>query len=489
MNLNQFNEKLDREFDQHPDKAFVIKSLLLIFVIIGTRNCVDGETFLLGVTLCFLNYLAYQCATSGKGFFRTFWDNVSFFDMPRTSSKDPMSGAVWATWTIIIVNSVIFFCFQTEENSKFIDDNLICLPCIPTLINYPLSFLSSMYLHSSFSHLFGNMTFLWAVGTHVERRIGWKKFLTVYHVTGLLGNALSVIVYAGILSEEDVHGLGASGAIAGIMGVYIVRCYFKKMILPLPLFGFLPINLNIQMNSFAVIGFFFALNLRGGLGQLLGSATTTDYWAHLGGIAGGLWIAYRMKLADKAIEERHRERGSSLIDGKTIVSRAYDDVGGFANAEKSLLISLEKDSQNTDTLVALARLHSHLKPSEVGSDYYLKALRILLAGNLPELTSVFREYFFTYRTTIEAESQYKIASLLYREGDYDLASRTLEILVEHPDTPELLRERSMLLAAKLLDKLALHEAAQICYERFVGSYPASAHHSSALQRLEFLRGS
>ncbi len=130
MNLNQFNEKLNREFDQHPDKAFVIKSLLLIFVIIGTRMCVDGETFLWGVSLCFLNYLGYQCATSGKGFFRTLWDNVSIFDVPRTASKDPMSGIAWATWTIVIVNCVIFFCFQTEDNSKFIDDNLICLPCI-----------------------------------------------------------------------------------------------------------------------------------------------------------------------------------------------------------------------------------------------------------------------------------------------------------------------------------------------------------------------
>jgi tetratricopeptide (TPR) repeat protein len=323
------------------------------------------------------------------------------------------------------------------------------------------------------------MTFLWAFGTIVERRIGWKYFLAAYHLTGLLGNALSVIVFAGILSQE-AHGCGASGAIAGIMGIYIVRCYFKKMIVPLPIFGFLPININIQMNAFVVIGLFFALNLQGGYNQLLGSTENIDYWAHLGGIIGGLWIAYRMKLSNEAIEERHRELGSSLIDGKAIVSKAFDEVGGFANAEKSLLIALEKSPHNTDTIVALARLRSFLKPSEAGCNYYLQALQLLLSGKSPEVTSIFREFFSKYRKTIEAESQYQIASLLYREGDYDLASRTMEMLVDHPDTPEPFREKAMLLAAKLLDKLTLHEAALVYYKRFIENYPASEHCASVL---------
>jgi hypothetical protein len=99
----------------------------------------------------------------------------------------------------------------------------------------------------------------------------------------------------------------------------------------------------------------------------------------------------------------------------------------------------------------------------------------LIAGNSQETTSVFKEFFRTYHATIEAESQYKIAALLHREGEYDLASRTLEMLAEHPDTLEPLREKSMFLAAKLLDKLALHEAAQGYYERFTKCYPLSIH--------------
>ena len=398
-----------------------------------------------------------------------------------------MAGTAWVTWSIIILNILIFFTLETKEHIKFVVDNLICLPYAPTLINYPVSFLTSMYLHADIYHLFGNMAFLWAFGTIVERRIGWKRFLAAYHITGLLGSALSVIVYAGILSE-DAHGLGASGAIAGIMGIYMVRCYFKKMTVPLPIFGFLPININIQMNAFVVIGLFFALNLQGGYSQLLGSTENIGYWAHLGGIIGGLWIAFRMKLSNAAIEERHRELGSSVIDGKAIVSKAFDEVGGFANAEKSLLIALEKNPHNTDTIVALARLHSYLKPSEAGCNYYLQALQLLLSGKSPEITSIFREFFSKYRKTIDAESQYRIASLLYREGDYDLASRTMEMLVDHPDTPEPIREKSLLLAARLLDKLALHEAALVYYKRFMENYPASEHCATVVERLEALQG-
>jgi len=482
MDLNHFHEKLERQFDEHPDRMFVIKSLFLIFLIIFGKICL-GSWLIPVLSVIFINYLAWQTVISGEGILKSIWDNISFLSVPRTNTRDRMTGTTWVTWSIIILNILIFFSLETGENRAFIENNLICLPYAPNMINYPLSFLTSMYLHANFSHLFGNMTFLWAFGTIVERRIGWKRFLTAYHITGLLGGALYVIVSAGILSE-DAHILGASGAIAGIMGIYIVRCYFKKMIVPLPLFGFLPININIQINAFVVIGLFFARDLHGGFSQLLGSSENIGYWAHLGGMAGGLWIAYRMKLSNEAIEERHRERGSSLIDGKAIVSKAFDEVGGFANAEKSLLIALEKSPHNTDTIVALARLHSFLKPSETGCNYYLQALQLLLSGKSAEITSIFREFFSKYRKTIEAGSQYRVASLLYREGDYDLASRTMEMLVDLPDTPEPIREKSMLLAAKLLDKLSLHEAALVYYKRFIESYPASAHCATVLVRLE-----
>lgn len=486
MSFIKLNDTFEKHLSEHPERAFIIKSLALIFLIITVKTVV-GYAFLPLASFAYLNYLAYLWVTTNKGVWGVVKDNISFIDAPQTATQERSIGTAWATWTLIFINCFFFFFVQTDDNEAFIRNNIICTPAEPNLFNYPLSFLTSMYLHGGFTHLFGNMCFLWATGTVVERRIGWKRFLTAYHIAGLAGAALAVIVYSGILSEE-LHLLGASGAISGVMGVFIVRCYFKKMILPLPLFGFLPVNINIRLNAFAVIGMFFILDLRGGLRQLHGSTASTGYWAHLGGMAAGLWMAHRMQLTNSAIEERHREIGSNILDGKIIVTKAFDEAGGFGGAEKSLLIALDKDPDNPDTHVALARLHSHHLLREKGRWHYRQALRLLLWSNSTEITAVFREFFYKYRETLEAGPQYRIASLLYREGDHDLASRTLEMLVEHPDTPEPLREKCWFLAAKLLEKMELHEAAHGYYERFAERYPASQHVDYAQARLETLRG-
>lgn len=485
MNLEQITEKLDQEIEQHPEKVFIIKSLVMILLIIGVKTLL-GSFFILLISLLCLIYLFYQLSHSDKGFWGVICENISLITAPTTTAKERTEVTPWVTWTLIVINSFIFLFMQTSDTEPFIRDNLMCLPATPNLINYPLSFLTSMYLHVSFSHLFGNMCFLWATGTVVERRIGWKQFLAAYHIAGLAGAALAVIVYVGILSK-DLQMLGASGAIAGVMGVFIVRCYFKKMIMPIPLLGVLPINFNIKMNALVLIGMFFAFEMKGGLSQLNGAIVQTGYWCHLGGMMAGIWMAYRMKLAGMAIEERHRELGSNLLDGKIIVSSVFNEAGGFAGAEKSLLKALSIDPDNSNTLLELARLRSFVIAREDGHHYYLKALKLLLARNAPGITAVFIEYFGKYGKTLAADSQLRIASLLYREGNLDLACRTLEMLVEHPETSEPLREKSCFIAAKLLEKMSLTEAAELYFSRFIKQFPASQQVGDAQIRLEILR--
>jgi len=469
MNINQLNDKLERVIELHPERAFIFKSLVMIFLNIGAKDLL-GPFFVAILSGVSLLYVFYLCLHSGKGFWRIIGENIFFISAPTTTAKERGDVTPWVTWSLICVNCFIYLFTQNADTEQFIKNNLMTLPATPNLINYPLSFLTSMYLHGSFSHLFGNMCFPWATGTIVERRIGWKRFLAAYHLTGLAGAALAVIVYVGLVLDNS-QMIGVSGAISGVMGVFIVRCYLKKMIMPIPLFGVLPINFNIKMNAFIVIGMFFALDMKGGLSQLNGGMIRTGYWDHLGGMAVGIWMAYRMNLAGMAIEERHRELGSNLLDGRTIISSAFDEAGGFAGAEKSLLKALSIDPDNPDTLLELARLKSWIKPCEDGRNYYHRALRLYLARNAPEITAVFTEFFKKYGVPIDAESQYRIAALLYREGDIDLACRTLEMLVEHPETPESLREKLCFMTAKLLEKMSHNEAAGNCFERFVMQFP------------------
>lgn len=457
----------------------------MIALIVGTKVLL-GSYFLPLISFYCLTYLYILCKTSHKSFWTIIRENLSLIGAPSSITQERIKVTPWVTWTLIVINSFVFLFLQTDDTALYIRNNLMCLPATPNLINYPLSFLTSMYLHADFSHLFGNMCFLWATGTIVERRIGWQRFLVAYHITGLAGAALAVIVYAGIQSK-DLHMLGASGAISGVMGVYLVRCYFKKMILPIPLLGFLPVSFNLQLNAFVVIGLFFVLDIKGGLAQLNGVTLQTGHWDHLGGMVTGIFMAYRMKLTNVAIEERHRELGSNLIDGKRIVSSAFDAAGGFAGAEKSLLRALSIDPDNTDTLVELARLKSYNKAGEEGREYYVRSLRLLLKRSAHETTTVFKEFFSKYRETIEPDSQFQIAGLLYREDNLDLACRTLEMLVDHSDTPEPLREKACFMVARLLEKMSLNEAAENYYIRFVQQFPASPQVLDAMARLEILR--
>jgi membrane associated rhomboid family serine protease len=487
MNFDQLHEKLDKELNQHPEKTFIIKSLLMISVLIFTKIFLGGF-FLPVISFYYIVYLVYLWIYADKGVWRIIQDNISIISSPQVATRERMTGVAWGTWAIIAINCFMYFGVQTPENEVFLNWYLKFPPKIDYTFGEPISLLVSSYLHADFSHLFGNMCFLWAFGSIVERRIGWKRFIAAYHITGLAGSLFAYTIYNGVLSNTS-QSIGASGAITGIMGVFMVRCYFKKMNLPLPAFGILPFNFNLQMNAFIVIGLYTVLDLRGGIKQILGFSSNTAYWDHFGSMLAGLLVAYWMKLSDRAIEERHREIGADVFNGKYIVPSKYLDVGGFAGAEKSLLIALEKDPNNTETLVSLARIHSSLQPEAEGRDYYLKALHLLLERDSPETTAVFKEFFSKYRETLKAEVQYRITKLLYNEGSFDLAARTLEQLIEHPDTPEPLREKALFITAKLLEKMSLNEAAIRYYKQLADSYPTSVHKVDALLRLGELRGS
>jgi membrane associated rhomboid family serine protease len=157
------------------------------------------------------------------------------------------------------------------------------------------------------------MTFLWVVGSAVERRVGWKKFLWLYLLTGLIGGLVFILVEF-IFHGQAGHALGASGAIAGIMGIFAVRCYFKSMIFPVPILGIfsliLPISLKIRLNSLVIMALFFLSDLSGGIEQITGeSGSMIGHWCHLGGMISGMLIAGYLKLGEDAVEERHLEIG------------------------------------------------------------------------------------------------------------------------------------------------------------------------------------
>jgi membrane associated rhomboid family serine protease/uncharacterized Tic20 family protein/ssDNA-binding Zn-finger/Zn-ribbon topoisomerase 1 len=325
-----------------------------------------------------------------------------------------------------------------------------------------------MFLHAGGAHLWGNMIFLWVVGSAVERRVGRARFFTLYLITGLIGGFVFILVEY-LFHARAGHALGASGAIAGIMGIFAVRCYFKSMIFPLPILGIfsliLPISLKIRLNSLVIMALFFLSDLSGGIDQLSGqSASMVGHWVHLGGMISGMLIAGYLKLGEDAVEERHLEIGIKASEAGI----------GFEGGERSLQIALDRNPDNADALLGMARLKSRFNSSPEGRELYEKAIGLLVKERPAEVLEVFREYFVKYRTAPpDPRLVSTIAGMLQKAGDIELQIHCLERLVEMPGFTGQDREQSLFQLGTLLEFTSRFEAARSCFARFVAEFPGS----------------
>lgn len=476
-------DKLATEAEAHTEQAFIIKSLLLVFGILFLRLTMGKLLFWGIITFAIFNYAIYLWVNTDLGIWGIFRKNISLTGAPRIAGKERHTTCPWGTWGIVAANVIIFLCIQSPDTYDFLRNNLYFPPADLNLVNLPFSLIANIYLHANWMHLFGNMCFLWGVGRVVERRIGTAQFLKVYHLTGIAGSIMAATGYV-VLTGEAVPGCGASGAISGIMGVFLIRCYFKKMTFPFPAFGLLPVNLNLQLNGLIAPLLYFSMDLRGGLGQMAGMVdTSVGYLDHLFGMVLGVWMAWRMKLGEKASAERHLDIGDGVFDGKDVVASGFEAAGGFAGARKSLLIALDKESENPDTLLALARIESHLVQKAEGREYYQKAIKAYFPQAPERAVEVFREYYPKYRGMLDPALQFRIAAMLQRQGHLELSEQALMQLADNPAISQDLREQALFYSGRILEQLELPEPAERYYRRFLEEYPQSPRLEAVQARL------
>ncbi|HEY6874485.1 MAG TPA: rhomboid family intramembrane serine protease [Geobacteraceae bacterium] len=461
---------LSEYFEQHEEQAFVAKALATAVAIILFKNFLSGliPFLLLIFPVVFLFLVRMHAAATGVDTMELLREHVTFFPMMRSEGERRTEVKPWVTYGIIFANVVIFYGFEMNVPPGLITDNLVFLPHDPDFLNVPLSAFTAIFLHASGGHLWGNMTFLWVVGTAVERRVGWRTFSWLYLVTGLIGGFVYVLVEF-IFNGRAGHILGASGAIAGIMGIFAVRCYFKSMIFPLPILGIfsliLPISLKIRLNSLVIMALFFLSDMSGGIGQITGeSGSTIGHWAHLGGMISGMLIAGYLKLGEDAVEERHLEIGI----------RASEAACGYEGGERSLQFALDRSPDNIDALLGMARLKTKFSNVPEGRELYEKALRLMVTQRPAEVAEVFGEYSGKYRAVPpEPVLVSRLAEALRKAGEIELCIHCLERLVEMPAAPRQVREKALFQLATLLEFSSCFEAARSCFARFAAEYPAS----------------
>src|SRR5262249_27737209 len=151
---------------------------------------------------------------------------------------------------------------------------------------------TSLFLHRDADHLLGNMAFLWAFGSALERRIARPRLLLLYLTAGLAAHAVNLLGGIG-LEDPDVRSIGASGAIPGLMGICLVRCPTCRISLAATPLGLpLPLAPRVRVPATLLIGLFLAMDLGGARAIAEGTPSTVGHWAHVGGYLFGVAAAY-----------------------------------------------------------------------------------------------------------------------------------------------------------------------------------------------------
>jgi membrane associated rhomboid family serine protease len=156
----------------------------------------------------------------------------------------------------------------------------------PTPISPYITLLTSMFMHGSIAHIAGNMLFLWIFGDNVEDRLGHIRYLVFYLLTGVLASLAHVFTTAAFAGDNEallIPSLGASGAISGVLGGYILLFPHRRVVV-------LQFYFVTDVPAWVAIGMWFVFQIVSGLG-VLGEGSEQGgvaYAAHIGGFVAGL---------------------------------------------------------------------------------------------------------------------------------------------------------------------------------------------------------
>ena len=159
------------------------------------------------------------------------------------------------------------------------------LVCLTDPGRQPFNVITSMFLHGSWMHLIGNMWFLWLFGNNIEDSMTRPRFLAFYLLSGLAAAFLQVALQP----DSTVPMVGASGAISGVMGAYLVLYPRVRVFTWVPIGFFMT---SIALPAWAMLIYWMLLQLFGGLGSIVSAQQGgVAFWAHVGGFAAGAALA------------------------------------------------------------------------------------------------------------------------------------------------------------------------------------------------------
>jgi membrane associated rhomboid family serine protease len=191
------------------------------------------------------------------------------------------------TNTDIITDSKILYDQASGQNYQVPGLLLTPIPVYLTIV-------TSMFMHGSFAHLAGNMLYLWIFGDNLEHRLGHVRYLFFYLICGIIASLSHVIftLYTG--ADPLIPSLGASGAISGVLGGYLLLYPTRRVNALLGWF-------IVAIPSWVALGLWIILQVVSGYGSISGAGDGVAYAAHIGGFAAGFIL---VKIFDRGEPKR-----------------------------------------------------------------------------------------------------------------------------------------------------------------------------------------
>lgn len=379
----------------------------------------------------------------------------------RSSGKliDRASDLPIATLGIILINVAV--AILTQRDSYYYTEVYVqAYGLIPSVFR-PGSLFTSAFLHDGYAHLAMNMALLYVFGAKVERVMGKLEYV-MFYIGACFAASLThvVIVYATLPPYYETRAVvGASGAVAGVMGIFAVRFHrklFRFFGAELPALVLIMAWLVLQL-VLGILGLYRDEVLGLGLKQV-------GYWSHLGGFAFGIAIAL---LANMALDGEREY----LVDR---AGRHYDE-GNLLEAIRNHEALLKYDPDNADSHAEIARLWAILEEEDESLRYYQIAIELYISHGREEQALAVADGMrrFWPKSALSSSTRFRLASYLEEAGQTRRAVRALQQIAEKdPDSEEA---QMSLLKIGQLQLISLEDASSAIatLEGFLDRYPDS----------------
>ncbi len=389
-----------------------------------------------------------------------------FFFLPYKIERRT-SGLPWVTITLIALNVIVFFGTWLQLRT--------IAPAFGFTWGWSglYTWFTSMFLHADPLHIGFNMFFLWLFGSFVEDAIGPVRYAALYCAGGLVAGLSHVAVTALFTPQYlSIPAIGASGALAAVMGLFMVRFYKNKVRIAYFFMIWLYPKWGVwKPSSLVAIGVWFLGELWSGVWVAAGYSNGVATWAHIGGLVFGAVVGLALGAKYDADTEYLADEASeySLSGSHEMAAVKYEQL-------------IERTPDDPEALLGEVRsiFGSHGADTAKGAEDLRRAVELLVKQGRPERVLLAWEELQGPATTvpIDAKTLATIASLAEGRERPDMASAAYwRVVQEYPDSREA--ERALFRLSHIYLTAGMGTEAQQCWQRFCAEHPHSEWHAFA----------